>query len=111
MNRNKEAIFDTRPRKRFGEGPIAERAIPLNDRGFNEGAYSDMTAEEIRFTSKDKTLYAIVLAWPEDNKVNIRSLSSGNTKVKRVELLGHGRVKFRQTSGGLAVSLPKRYGI
>ncbi len=107
MNRNKEAIFDTRPWKRFGEGPIAERAIPLNDQGFNEGAYSDMTAEEIRFTSKDKTLYAIVLAWPEDNKVNIRSLSSGNTKVKRVELLGHGRVKFRQTSGGLAVSLPK----
>lgn len=107
MNRNKEAIFDTRPWKRFGEGPIAERAIPLNDQGFNEGAYSDMTAEEIRFTSKDKTLYAIVLAWPEDNNVNIRSLSSGNTKVKRVELLGHGRVKFRQTSGGLAVSLPK----
>ncbi len=105
MNRNKEAIFDTRPWKRFGEGPIAERAIPLNDQGFNEGAYSDMTAEEIRFTSKDKTLYA--LAWPEDNNVNIRSLSSGNTKVKRVELLGHGRVKFRQTSGGLAVSLPK----
>ena len=62
MNRNKEAIFDTRPWKRFGEGPIAERAIPLNDQGFNEGAYSDMTAEEIRFTSKDKTLYAIVLA-------------------------------------------------
>ncbi len=107
MNRNKEAIFDTRPWKRFGEGPITERAIPLNDQGFNEGAYSDMTAEEIRFTSKDKTLYAIVLAWPEDNNVNIRSLSSGNTKVKRVELLGHGRVKFRQTSGGLAVSLPK----
>lgn len=55
MNINKEAIFDTRPWKIFGEGPIAEADIKINAQGFNEGAYSKATAQEIRFTQTKKT--------------------------------------------------------
>lgn len=47
---NKEAIYDTRPWKVFGEGPIANADIKINAQGFNEGAYTKATASEIRFT-------------------------------------------------------------
>ena len=40
MNINKEAIYQTRPWKIFGEGPIADKDVQLNAQGFNEWAYS-----------------------------------------------------------------------
>ena len=54
------------------------------------------TAEDIRFTqSKDgKTLYAIVLAFPADGKVTIKSLAENSAqwpgKIGSVRLLGPG---------------------
>lgn len=54
MNINKEAIYDTRPWKVFGEGPIAEGNVQLKAQGFNEGAYSKADAKEIRFTQTEK---------------------------------------------------------
>lgn len=110
MNVNKEAIYSTRPWKIFGEGPVAESDIALNAQGFNEGSYEKMSSEEIRFTQTPKSLYALVLDWPEDNRVVIKSLSKGNElypdKIKNVILLGYGKVPFRRTSAGLEVSLP-----
>ncbi len=108
MNINKEAIFDTRPWKKFGEGPVADSDIPLNAQGFNEGSYSKMTSQEIRFTQKGKHLYAIVLEWPEDDVIRIKSLGTGE-KIRKVELLGHGKLKFSQASDGLTVKLPSNH--
>ena len=54
MSVNKEAIYDTRPWKVFGEGPIANADIKINAQGFNEGAYTKATASEIRFTQTKK---------------------------------------------------------
>lgn len=112
MKDNSEAIFDTRPWTVFGEGPIAEADIKINNQGFNEWTYSKATSDEIRFTQKKKTIYATVLAWPEDNKVVIKSLSLGNSphhvKIKKVELLGYGKVKFERTDRGLIVELPAK---
>ena len=109
MQQNGEAIYDTRPWHTFGEGPIASTDIQINAQGFNEGAYTKATSDEIRFTTKGRTLYAIALAWPESGRLTIRSLAagaSGTRKVKRVQLLGHGKVAFRQTAEGLEVTLP-----
>lgn len=112
MSVNKECIIDTRPWKVFGEGPIAESAIPLNAQGFNEGAYSKATAKEIRFTQNGQKLYATVLAWPEERQVLIKSLADGNSlypsKIKKVELLGYGKVSFTRTLNGLLVNLPDK---
>lgn len=108
MNINKEAIFDTRPWKKFGEGPVAESDIPLNAQGFNEGSYSKMTSQEIRFTKKGKHLYAIVSGWPEDDVIRIKSLGTGE-RVRKVELLGHGKINFSQTQDGLTVKLPSNH--
>ena len=92
MNINKEAIYNTRPWEVFGEGPIAEADIKINAQGFNEGAYSKATAQEIRFTQTKKDLYATVLAWPENGNVVIKSLAADSKlfpqKIRKVELLG-----------------------
>src|ERR1019366_4344571 len=58
---NSEGIYSTRPGKIFGEGPAAS-APQTGGRGprFNEGARRDFTAEEVRVTTKGKTLYAFV---------------------------------------------------
>lgn len=110
MKINSEAIYDTRPWIVFGEGPIAESDIALNAQGFNEGAYGVATSKEIRFTQKGKNLYAVALAWPDDRKIMIKSLSLSSSiysgKIKKVELLGYGKVNFSQTPQGLTVELP-----
>ena len=112
MNINKEAIYQTRPWKIFGEGPIADKDVQLNAQGVNEWAYSKADAKEIRFTQTDKNLYATVLGWPEDGKILIRSLAEGNglypTKIGRVELLGYGKVSFTRTDKGLVVDIPAK---
>lgn len=112
MNVNKEAIYDTRPWKVFGEGPIAESDIKIKAQGFNEGAYSKATSQDIRFTQSAKYLYVTALAWPGDNALIVKSLSSNNDlrlkKINKVELLGYGKVGFKQTVNGLIVSLPTK---
>ena len=112
MNINKEAIYDTRPWKVFGEGPIAEGNVQLKAQGFNEGGYSKADAKEIRFTQTEKNLYAAVLEWPEDGKILIKSLAEGNelypNKISKVELLGYGKVPFSRTDKGLIVNIPNK---
>lgn len=112
MSVNKEAILDTRPWKVFGEGPIAESAVPINAQGFNEGTYDKATSKEIRFTQTDRDLYATVLAWPEEKEVLIRSLAVGSSlyrgKISKVELLGYGRVPFTRTDKGLLIKIPNQ---
>ena len=107
---NKEAVYDTRPWKVFGEGPIADSDIKINAQGFNEGAYSKATSEEKRFTQTEKDLYVTVMGWPSDGKVVVKSLSAGNElypdEIKKVELLGYGKVKFQRTNDGLEIELP-----
>jgi len=106
---NSECIFDTRPWKVFGEGPITESDIKINAQGFNEGAYAKATSEEIRFTQKGKYLYAVSLAWPQSREVVVKSMGHDKglvKKIKKVELLGYGKVKFAQKNDGLHITLP-----
>lgn len=107
---NNEAIYDTRPWVKFGEGPIADADIAINAQGFNEGAYTQATGQEIRFTQTKKYLYATALGWPEDGKVTIKSLAMDSKtfpkSIRKVELLGYGPVKFTRTTEGLVITLP-----
>ena len=101
---NGEAIYGTRPWRRYGEGPVQVKGGHFKE----DFAY---TAKDIRFTTKGATLYAIALGWPEDGRLLIRSLarSAGEpaNRIQRVELLGHkGKLPFSQTADGLFVTLP-----
>ena len=102
-----EAIYDTRPWTVYGEGPTKNRGG-----GFSERADKAYTAQDIRFTTKGPTLYAIVLDWPKNGKVLVRSLAAGTAKggkVEEVRLLGHdGTLVYTQTAEGLLVTLPAK---
>ena len=111
MTQNGESIFGTRPWVKFGEGPVAERDIKINSQGFNEGQYNGMDHRDIRFNQTEKHLYVTAMGWPEDGKLLIKSLAKGNPDFKKpissVMLLGHGKLKAKQTIEGLEIQLPK----
>ncbi|MFB6456905.1 alpha-L-fucosidase [Chitinophaga sp. Hz27] len=109
MKVNGEAIFSTRPWHLFGEGPATASVAGLNAYGFNEGQGKPFVAEDIRFTTKGKTLYATMLGWPENNAITVKALAASNQagKVKQVSLLGNGHLKFQQNTEGLTVQLPE----
>jgi alpha-L-fucosidase len=103
---NGEAIYATRPWKVYGEGPTK-----VVGGSFKDTATSGYTSEDIRFTAKGDTLYAIALAWPEDGKLSIKSLAAGSQLTKReiktVQMLGSkAKVKWSRRAAGLIVELP-----
>jgi alpha-L-fucosidase len=52
------------------------------------------TAEDLRFTSKGDTLYAVALGWPGTGKLTIGSLWSGTpyvSQITKIEMLGSTR--------------------
>jgi alpha-L-fucosidase len=103
---NGEAIYSTRPWKRFGEGPTE----------ISEGAFTDtkraaFTGQDIRFTTKGEILYAIALAWP-GQQVIIHSLAESvglwDRSIATVSLLGHpGSLEWSYGEQGLTIILPE----
>jgi alpha-L-fucosidase len=109
MDINRESIFDTRPWKIYGEGPVAEVANPVNGPGFNEGKLK-FSAKDIRYNQKGKVLYATLLGTPEEN-VFLRSLgkTKGNGLVKRIEVLGsREKISWKQNADSLVIQKPKQ---
>jgi alpha-L-fucosidase len=110
MEKNSEAIYDTRPWKIFGEGPALENTAPLSAQGFNEGKSKPFTASDYRFTTKGNVLYVVGLGWPDNGKALIKSLSLGNVlrteSINRIEFLGGDELKFSRNEAGLEVILP-----
>jgi alpha-L-fucosidase len=108
---NGESIFSTRPWKVFGEGPAQEKPVALsNVLGFNEGKGLPFTNKDIRFTTKGAILYAIVLGWPDDGKVLIKSLATDSKlrpePINRVDLCGGPALQFERRAEGLEIKIP-----
>ena len=104
---NSEGIYSTRPWKMFGEGPGTETAAVPGQR-FNENNRKDLTAEDVRFTTKGNALYAFVMGWPEKEAV-IKPLGTNNAgmKVANVSMLGFkGKLQWAQGVDGLKVQMP-----
>ena len=106
---NSEGIYGTRPWKVAGNA--APPAGP-GQAGFNERNRKDLSATDIRFTTKNSVLYAFVMGWPEKLSVSIPQLALGGNpgagKIRRVEVLGHnGNLKFTQNDRALTVELPQ----
>jgi alpha-L-fucosidase len=101
MDVNSKAIYSTRPWTTFGEGPANI------EEGAKYGDELEYTSEDIRFTTKGSTLYAIVMDWPEES-VLIKSLKNvSDDKIKSVMLLGSDApLEWQQTANGLTVSMP-----
>ena len=102
LGTNGEAIYATRPWKIYGDGPA------LGDQGkgrFNEQGRKQLTAADVRFTTKGKAIYAFVMGWPEKEAV-VKPLGTAG-KIVNVELLGHkAKVQWKQEADGLKVQMP-----
>lgn len=106
---NGEAIYGTRPWKIFGGGPTVQPHDPKQK--YTETTRVDLTAADVRFTSKGKALYAFFMGWPEHGRVTIPQLGTGQPhakgKISQVKLLGYGgRVSWSVDRAGLHVQLP-----
>lgn len=100
MQVNGEAIYGTRP------WLVAYEGAPLSESG------QKYTPHDIRFTSKDNVIYAILMAWPADGRAVIKSLATGQFKgeISSVTLLGSdGQLKFSQNDASLTVELPSSH--
>jgi alpha-L-fucosidase len=104
---NGEAIYGTRPWRTFGEGPTQAATGSFSDK-----EKRPFTAEDFRFTTKGKTLYAIALDWPTTGRLIVTSLGHDcglGEKVKSVQLLGHkGKLEWGQANIGLVVTFPEK---
>ena len=102
---NGEAIYDTKYWRTFGEGPTE-----VKKGHHSEGQNKEFTGQDIRFTKKDNKLYAIMLAWPSNGKINIESLGSQSEyakdlDIKGVRLLGsEAKLTYDQSTNGLLVN-------
>jgi alpha-L-fucosidase len=90
---------------------MQKQAAVISDGGFhpNENKQPDLGAQDIRFTTKGKTLYALVQGWPAGELV-VTSLSTNGAapRATDVRLLGRDQqLKFTQDATGLRVTPPE----
>ena len=105
MEVNGEAVFATRPWTLYGEGPVK-----VGGGGFNE-AVRPYGSHDFRFTTKNNTLYAFALGWPDDGRLIVRTLAANapglSGKIHTVSLLGSPeKLAWTQTASGLEVTVP-----
>lgn len=105
---NGEAIYATRPWTVSGEGPTK-----VAGGSFHDTATGPYTSQDIRFTTKGDTLYAIALGWPADGKIAIHSLAEGSAPdlgvIGGVQLLGSAaKLQWKRDRDGLEIEMPAR---
>jgi len=103
---NGEAIYGTTPWMVYGEGPTKMTKSGM----FSEKEKIHYTAEDIRFTVKDDTLYAICLGWPKD-EIIIKSIPEKlyDLEIKSIKMLGVDEVlSWKMTKEGLRIKIPTR---
>ncbi|MDC1105515.1 alpha-L-fucosidase [Prolixibacteraceae bacterium] len=105
-----ESIYETRPWYTFGEGPTKEPEGDFkNHKKFLKIKY---TAEDIRYTTKENTVYASVLGkvTPERDYV-LKAFDKAHKdhfgKVKGVAVLGSDqKIKWKLKKDGLHITMP-----
>ena len=107
LDTNGDAIYGTRPWAIYGEGPTK-----VVEGSFHDATSGPFTSQDIRFTMKGSSLYAIALAWPKDGQLIVHSLGTEapagrNLRVGAVALLGSdSKLEWKQEADGLHVKLP-----
>lgn len=107
LQTNGEAIYASRPWIVFGEGPTKQE---------KSGMFLDKityTPQDVRYTKKDKIIYAIILGWPGNStEFTLTSftkdiLKNKPPKVKQISILGCTEtLSFIQDQNGLHFTTP-----
>lgn len=111
MQINQEAIHGTRPWKVMGEGPQMAATEANSGANFNEDKVKPFTAEDVRFTTKGATLYAIVMGAPKA-AVTIKALGTAaklyDGAIGSVTLVGSDeKLTWSQNAVALTINAPK----
>ena len=106
LRSNGEAIYGTRPFTVYGEGPKR-----MEGNGHFVQMSGEYDAQNIRFTTRGNTIYAIQMGWPgAGEKVTVRSLGTGclpGRRIVEVSLLGSEAVlNWKTTHEGLVIEPP-----
>ena len=106
LAQNGEAIYDSQPWKVYGEGPTQ-----VSKGSFTDTLRKEFTGADIRFTTRENTLYAFILGWPKNGEVRIRSLGRNLRlypgRIGSVELLGFREpLKWSHSTSQLRAKLP-----
>ena len=109
MGINRECIFGTRPWKVFGEGP-ASQLEPLRAQGFNEGRGKPVTADDVRFTTRNGVLYMIELGVPTQ-ELRVKSLGRAagllDRPIDSIALVGSDeKLAWNQGDDAVSISAP-----
>lgn len=101
---NGEAIYDTRPWFTYGEGPTG---IP---KAFRERGQEPFTPEDIRYTRKDNTVYAVLMGWPGPTAVLKALGGEGRVsadQIASIEMVGtEAALDWSHEGSSFSVSLP-----
>ncbi|WP_053990120.1 alpha-L-fucosidase [Mangrovimonas sp. TPBH4] len=107
LNTNGEAIYGSSTWKVFGEGPTKQE---------KSGMFLDKltyTAQDVRYTKKGNTIYAIVLGWPgNDRSITLSSVTSNvlgedGLSIEKVSILGSDQdLSFSLEEEGLKLTTP-----
>jgi len=101
---NGEAIYATTPWHIYGEGPTK-----VADGAFTDTERADFTGQDIRFTRRGDTLYAIIMAWPgAQARINALGSASGHmAQIRSIELIGYdASATWHQHADALVVDMP-----
>lgn len=105
-----DAVYGTSPWRVFGEGPTEVVAGQFHDTERGE-----FTSEDVRYTAKGATVFAIPMAWPEDGRIRLRSLAARSglldAGVVSVTLVGSERaVDWHAETDALVVDVGRAAG-
>jgi alpha-L-fucosidase len=101
---NGEAIYGTRPWKTFGEGPTQ-----VAGGSFSDAKDKPFTADDIRYTTKGKDLFAISMDNPT-KPLLIGTLSTAAGTISSVEMLGSTeKISWKQDKTGLQIKPSTTY--
>jgi alpha-L-fucosidase len=74
---------------------------------YNTRVWKTVGEDRIRFTANGNKLYAIMLDWPKNNKITLKSTSKWKQEdVTAVRLMGEGQLKWLMEEEGLSIDLP-----
>lgn len=113
MKTNGQAIYGSKAWKVLGEGEMINGKLKKLPGGGLGKYHADFkfNAQDIRFTvGKDGALYAFCMAVPKAGQtVKIYNLGKkkDSMRVKRVSMLGGGKLRFAQTDDCLTITCPK----
>jgi alpha-L-fucosidase len=109
MKVNGEAICGTHPWIVAREGPNKVDFINSYENGFETFKEPPYTSQDILFTAKGDTIYAISLAWPE-KQVTVQSFSRlPIIAIKTVKMLGIDKtLEWDLTADGMVIQTPDK---